>query len=186
MATVKNGFRCFVLGLLSQRPMSGYDIKRLFGRFDWLLGNSSFGSIYSALHALLEDGLVSVQTVRHPNKPDRKVYTINNGGQHTLQHWLRQSATDASSPKSFIMRLFLATSHTNGGLSEYMRHRHRHVATHRTALEDMLRDPVDAGQQLVCEYGLALADAELEWLDSTLSQLQREPVPEEDLENDQS
>jgi hypothetical protein len=40
----------------------------------------------------------------------------------------------------------------------------------------------DPGKRLVCEYGLAMANAELDWLDSTLSQLREELLPEEDIE----
>jgi DNA-binding PadR family transcriptional regulator len=49
-------FRYFVLELLAQQPMSGYDIKRLLAHLSWLIGGASFGNIYPALHALLENG----------------------------------------------------------------------------------------------------------------------------------
>jgi DNA-binding PadR family transcriptional regulator len=45
-------------------------------------------AIYSTLHALLEDDLVSVQTVQNPDKPSKKVYSINENGRWTPQHWI--------------------------------------------------------------------------------------------------
>ena len=67
-------FRNFCLGLLVQQPMSGYDIKCLLGQLDWLIGGSSFGNIYPTLHALLQDGLASVDVVDNHDKPPKKVY----------------------------------------------------------------------------------------------------------------
>jgi DNA-binding PadR family transcriptional regulator len=164
--------------------MSGYDIKRLFGRLNWLIGNSSFGSIYSTLHALLEDDLVSVKEVRHPDKPSKKVYSINEKGCRTLQHWIERPVTPEASLRSFAMHLLLANSLSDKGLTAHLRQRHMQVASHRTTLEEMLKKPgeTDAGKHLVCEYGLAMASAELDWLDSALNQLQEEPLPEEDIE----
>jgi DNA-binding PadR family transcriptional regulator len=164
--------------------MSGYDIKCLFGRLNWLIGNSSFGSIYSTLHALLEDDLVSVKVVNHPDKPSKKVYSINDKGRRTLQHWIEQPVTPEDSLRSFAMHLLLASCLTDEGLTAHLRQRHVQVTSHRAALEDMLGQPeeTDAGKRLVCEYGLAMANAELDWLRSTLGQLREEPSPEEDIE----
>jgi len=184
MATETAGFRHFILGLLDQRPMSGYDIKCLFGRLNWLIGSSSFGSIYSALHALLEDELVSVESVHHPDKPSKKIYSINEKGRRTLQHWIEQPVTQGASPRTFAMHLLLASSLNDGTLTTHLRQRHVQVASHRTRLEEMLEKPgeTDAGKHLLCEYGLAMAKAELDWLNSTLSRLQEEPVRQEEIE----
>ena len=80
MAKSSVNFRHFILGLLSRRSMSGYDIRRLLRSLGWLLGNPSFGTIYPALHALLKDGLVTVEVVPHPSRPPRKIYTITGAG----------------------------------------------------------------------------------------------------------
>ena len=61
MAGSTVSFRYFVLGLLAQRSMSGYDIKRFLKSLSWLIGSPSFGSLYPALHALLKDELVTVK-----------------------------------------------------------------------------------------------------------------------------
>jgi PadR family transcriptional regulator AphA len=184
MTTETTSFRHFVLGLLDRRPMSGYDIKRLFGRLNWLIGNSSFGSIYSTLHALLEDDLVSVKAVHHPDRPSKKVYSINEKGRRALQRWIERPVTPEASIRSFAMHLLLASSLTDKGLIAYLRQRHLQVASHRTTLEEMLEKPgeTEGGKRLVSEYGLAMANAELNWLDSALNQLQEESVRQEEME----
>ena len=80
MATEGVNFRYFVLGLLDQQPMSGYDIKRLLERLNGLIGSSSFGHIYPTLHTLLKEGWVTVNVVTREDRPPRKVYTIRQEG----------------------------------------------------------------------------------------------------------
>ncbi len=76
MARGSTSFRHFILGLLTKRSMSGYDIRGLLRSLGWLFGNPSFGTIYPTLHALLRDGLVTVEVVPHPNRSAHRIYTI--------------------------------------------------------------------------------------------------------------
>ena len=43
--------------------MSGYDIKQSLKDLSWLIGSPSFGSLYPALHALVDDGFATVEAV---------------------------------------------------------------------------------------------------------------------------
>ena len=90
MTTEGANFGYFVLGLLDQQPMSGYDVQRLLKRMKGLIGSSSFGHIYPALHTLLEEGWVTVNVVTHQDRPPKKVYTIKQEGRAALHEWLEQ------------------------------------------------------------------------------------------------
>lgn len=177
-------FRYFILGLLNQRPRSGYDIKRLLKSLGWLIDGPSFGNIYSTLHALLEEGLVTVEVVPHHNKPSRKVYSITQVGRQKWQEWAGQPAASATSLKAFVMHLALAGSFSPEGLMAHLRQRHAQVTAHYAALAEIAEtlDESSDGQHLTLNYGLALAAAELAWLDSTLDRLSRQPLPVEVLE----
>ena len=104
MKTGGVSFRYFVLGLLAQQPMSGYDIKRLLGRLSWLIGSSSFGNIYPTLHALLDEGWVTVNVVTHQNRPPKKTYKIKAEGRQALQEWLERPVPVNLSQRAFVMR----------------------------------------------------------------------------------
>jgi PadR family transcriptional regulator AphA len=80
----------FILGLLAQQPMSDYDIKGVLKDLGWLVGDTSFGSLYPALHAMLRDGLVTVDVVPQQDKPPRKVYSITQDGKQTLEKWANE------------------------------------------------------------------------------------------------
>jgi PadR family transcriptional regulator AphA len=179
-------FRHFILGLLTQQPMSGYDIKRVLKSLGWLLGNPSFGSLYPALHTLLKDSLAVVDVDSRQNKPSRKIYSITEAGRQALEEWINQPVGPNTSIKAFVMRLVLADNLSNAGLISQLYQRRAQVATHRADLEQMVQeldDQTSSGQRLALDYGLALADSELAWLDSALNRLSRQPLPMEVVES---
>lgn len=171
-------FRHLILGLLTQQPMTGYDIRRVLQSLGWLVGNPSFGSLYPTLHALLEDGLVTVAVTPRQEKPSRKVYSITEAGRQALQEWIDRSVASNASLKAFVMRLILANNFARPGLVAHLQQRRVQVTEHHAALEQAIRtlDERTNWQRLALDYGLALATAELAWLDSTLDRLSQHPT----------
>jgi PadR family transcriptional regulator AphA len=165
--------RYFILGLLTRQSMSGYDIKRFLKSLGWLIGSPSFGSLYPALHALLEDGLATVDVLSREDKPPRKIYSITERGKQALQEWVDQPVEQGASLKAFVMRLVLASNFSRAGLIAQLRQRRSQVADHHASLGQIAKtvDERDLGQRLALGYGLAIAAAELTWLDSTLDRL---------------
>lgn len=169
-------YRHFVLGLLAQQPMSGYDIKRCFESFGWLIHSPSFGSLYPALHALLEDGCLTMQVVEGESGLSRKVYSITEIGRQALEKWIDESMETDISLKTFLMHLMVADNLSPDTLLAHLKHRRSQVADYQTDLTQV-DGPVgsngDLGEQLALEYGRALAAAEMAWLDRKLNQLSR-------------
>jgi len=172
--------RHLILGLLTQQRMSGYDIKRFLKSLSWLIDSPSFGSLYPALHALLEDGLVTMEVAPRQGRPPRKIYTVTEAGRQALRKWMDQPVAPRASLKAFLMRLILASSFSHTGLISHLQQRRSYIAVHQAALEpiaEALDGTMDLGQHLAFDYGLTLATAELAWLDSTLEQLSQQPYP---------
>ena len=174
MVSTAANFRYFILGLLAEQTMSGYDIRRLLKSLGWLMGNPSFGAIYPALHALFEHGLATVETTSQSNKRIRKIYTITDAGRQALQGWIAQPTKSRTNVKSFVMDLILVGNLAQDRLTAHLQQRRKVVAAHYSASESVLQDlgeRVNQGQRMAIEYGLATASAELAWLDRTLAQL---------------
>jgi DNA-binding PadR family transcriptional regulator len=168
-------FRYFALGLLAQQPLSGYDIKKRLEALDWLIGSPSFGSLYPALHALLERGLVTVAEVSGEGSPTRKIYRITEKGRQELRRWIDRPVGPGASLKAFVMRLILASNLSPAGLLAHLKQRRSQIAVQRAALEQTVAaqdEATDLGQRLARDYALAVALAESAWLDRTLEQLQ--------------
>lgn len=169
--------RHFILGLLTQQSMSGYDIRQVLRSMGWLVGNPSFGSLYPALHALLEDGGVTVDVDARPGKPSRKIYSITDAGRQTFQEWIDQPVGPYASARAFVMRLILADNFSRAGLITQLHQRRAQVAAHCASLNQTAaqEDERSLGQRLALDYGLALATTELAWLDNILNRLSQQP-----------
>jgi PadR family transcriptional regulator AphA len=180
------GIRHFILGLLTQQPMSGYDIKRFLKNLSWLIDVPSLGSLYPSLHALLKDGLVTVEVVARQDRPPRKIYTITETGEKALQAWLSQPSEPNASLKKFIMRLALASQLSQVGLLAHLEQRRARVVTQKASLEQSITEGkgVDLGERLMLDYELSLAAAELAWLDGTLARLSKPSLSVEAAENE--
>jgi PadR family transcriptional regulator AphA len=183
------GIQHFILGLLTRQPMSGYDVKRFLKSLSWLIDVPSLGSLYPSLHALLRDGLVTVEVVASQDRPRRKIYSITKAGEEALQTWLDQPSESNASLKKFVMRLALASQLSPVGLLAHLEQRRARVAAQKMALEQAIgaeNVDVDLGERLMLGYGLSLAVAELAWLDSTLARLSQPSLSVEAAENEES
>lgn len=174
MSNGKMNLRYFVLGLLAQQPMSGYDIKRFLKGLSWLIGSPSSGSLYPILRALLEEQLVTVEIVPGVDRPPRKIYSISESGRQALQTWVEQPSVPNTPLKAFAMRLFLADNYPPPSLKAHLRQRRSQVAAHQAELANMIElidEGAELGVHMALEYGSALAEAELNWLDTTLGEM---------------
>ena len=72
------------LGMLTDGPASGYDMKKCFESTFGHFFPAGYGSIYPALATLARNGLVEFEEVPQEGKPDRKVYSITDEGRAEL------------------------------------------------------------------------------------------------------
>jgi PadR family transcriptional regulator AphA len=169
--------RFFILGLLAQRSLSGYDVKGYLKNLGWLIGSPSAGSIYPALRTLLQGGLVTVDVKLRQDRPPRKVYTITEAGRRELDQWVEQPVGPSGSMKAFMMRLILASHYAPDRLVALMRQRRAEVARHQQELTNSrvsTATTVDLGQRMALEYALSVADTELAWLERELGRVSQE------------
>jgi len=77
-----------ILGFLSWRPFSGYDLKKIISESDLFYWSGNNNQIYKSLIDLHQTNQVTQQILYQENLPSRKVYTITEKGIHTLRAWL--------------------------------------------------------------------------------------------------
>lgn len=76
------------LGMLTDGPASGYDMKKCFESTFGHFFPAGYGSIYPALATLARNGLVEFEEIPQDGKPDRKVYSITAAGREELHKGL--------------------------------------------------------------------------------------------------
>ncbi len=72
------------LGVLTERDLSGYEIKQHFEEAFSHFFVAGYGSIYPALADLTARGLVSCTSVPQEKRPDKKVYSLTPKGRTAL------------------------------------------------------------------------------------------------------
>jgi DNA-binding PadR family transcriptional regulator len=100
-----------VLGLLSEGPSYGYELKASFEEAigpQW--GELNIGHMYQVLDRLDRDGFVTKRVLPQTGRPDRVVYRLTPKGRQELRRWLAEPATRQSGYRDdFFLKLFVAS-----------------------------------------------------------------------------
>jgi DNA-binding PadR family transcriptional regulator len=97
-----------VLGLLSWRPMSGYDIKKLVEIGLSHFWSESYGALYPTLNQLVSAGLVKRRSDRKGGGRPRYAYSITPRGQRAFEEWLREPPEDPGVRNEALLKFFLS------------------------------------------------------------------------------
>lgn len=97
-----------ILGLLAERPRSGYDIKKEVEERLSHFWSESYGHIYPMLRRLHQRGLIAVSAVEQtPGRPARNTYTITDAGQTELREWFATPPSPSRPRNEMLLRLFM-------------------------------------------------------------------------------
>src|SRR2546422_3368909 len=102
-----NTSRYAILGVLSRRPMSGYDVKKLIERSIAHFWSESYGQIYPILNRLAAEGLAERRRERQRGKPDRHVYSLTSKGRAELLRGLALPPRLQPLRSQVLLKLFL-------------------------------------------------------------------------------
>ncbi|MCP3978417.1 MAG: PadR family transcriptional regulator [bacterium] len=156
-----------LLGLLSWKPMSGYDIKKIIEIGLSHFWSESYGQIYPVLNRLVEEGMAHCTVDPTSGNRGRKVYKITRKGRNAFAGWLHQPG-DLPRLRDELKLKFFLTSRSNPAeslrlLEEYRDQQREHLATLRESerlLEEVLKtgDLVDDLLELRDVLGWATED----------------------------
>lgn len=98
-----------LLGFLNYRPMTGYELKQMIDDTTAHFWHAYHSQIYTILRQMEQDQLVTSRFFQEEGQPDRRVYTITDGGKQALKDWLDQTLTEPSPVKEeLLVRLFFS------------------------------------------------------------------------------
>jgi DNA-binding PadR family transcriptional regulator len=98
--------KSMLLGFLMRRPMTGYELKKLFSLSFSFFSGLSYGSIYPALKKMQQQGLITMRLEVQEGSPNRKVYTITEEGKKAFLEALKAPFTHEQGKHPFLTRLF--------------------------------------------------------------------------------
>jgi PadR family transcriptional regulator, regulatory protein AphA len=109
-----------ILGYLSWRPMTGYDVKKIIANSEVLPWSASNNQIYQALVQLHHEEWVTKSIEDQIGKPDRHVYTITNKGLQVLQTWAGSAPELPQAKKPLLHQLMWADGLEADALDELL------------------------------------------------------------------
>jgi DNA-binding PadR family transcriptional regulator len=95
-----------LLGLLTIKPMSGYDLGQIIRDSVGHFWNESYGQIYPNLKRLEAGGFASSERERQKGKPDRRVYSITKKGRERVAAWLAVEPQPEIPRNELLLKLF--------------------------------------------------------------------------------
>lgn len=163
-----------ILGILNVFPMTGYDLKhQAFDatvRHFWPADQSQ---IYRTLSQLAGKRWVTITVEEQDERPDRKVYAITEEGKQALLDWLKSEQNVPTLRDPLLVQLFFGQEVPRADLLRVIE---KQLAAHREQLavyEQIPIPPPDSRpndrwlglQHLTLEFGLALEQAYVDWLE---------------------
>lgn len=95
-----------ILGLLCDKPMSGYDIKREAEEGIGNFWSESYGHLYPTLKKMLEHDIIVELEDTSEQKRKRRVYAITDKGRQILKVWLSKPCERFKLRDEFLLKLY--------------------------------------------------------------------------------
>lgn len=95
-----------ILGMLSWKPMTGYDMKRMMQDSPVMYWSGNNNQIYKALVQLLDMGYVTNELQYQESAPNKKVYSITDSGKAALEAWILETEPEIPEfKKAFLIQI---------------------------------------------------------------------------------
>ena len=117
----RQGGKYAILGMLSLRPMSGYDIRKTVQESIRHFWSESYGQIYPALKRMAAQGLVQRARGAHTGRPGRQVYALTQTGRRELKRWLAQPPMMQPFRNELLLKLFFGRLASGEACREHLR-----------------------------------------------------------------
>lgn len=168
-----------VLGVLSDGPLHGYELRKrltaILGPFRAL----SFGSLYPCLHRLTGTGLIEqIDTVDREDivgvstKRARIVYALTSEGKETFATWVADSGPDAWEDEAFAARLAFFSRTEAAVRLRILEGRRSRLEERLSALQasiDRTQERMDVYAERLQQHGIEGAEREVSWLEDLIA-----------------
>jgi DNA-binding PadR family transcriptional regulator len=163
-----------VLGLLSQQPMSGYDLRKIFASTAMGSFSDSPGAIYPALARLEAQGRVRGAVRESSGLRQRKIYKLTAKGVGALKGWLKRPITrdDVVRHDEDVMLRFAFMDQVLGPKQtlRFLREFEREIAAYLPTLQQFLEahaSEMPQSGRLALECGIGEYAMRLRWARSS-------------------
>jgi DNA-binding PadR family transcriptional regulator len=170
------------LGLLANKPASGYDLLRVFQDSLANVWPATQSQLYAELNRLADTGLVRVSA---EGPRGRKEYTITDAGLAELRHWITEVEPTSNPRSDMLLRVFLLSAVDRGAAVRYLRRRIEAAAEQEADLRALADDisgedgPLVTYGRVALEWGLRFSRTQREWAEWAVEQVAAEPTEDQ-------
>jgi len=176
---MKSKTKYVILGLLSECPMSGYDLKRIIDmrfRFFW---SESYGQIYPQIKKMLESKEIEKEST--PKDSRRKqLYRITDKGLKSLLLWMDMPIEKETVRLEILLKVYFANFMDDNMLFNYIqifRKQHKEELDIIKGFQKELQsipNPHNNHQNIlnVIDFGIRTNQAYLDWSNNMLHKLE--------------
>ena len=173
-----------ILGLLLDRPMTGYDLKLLFDKELNSFWPAQMSQIYRELGNLEAKEWVDSRIEVQESRPDRKVYSITANGKQIFAEWMNRFPKSLLSPcrDEFALRVFLGSRSSRDEmqfqLRRFIREKQSDIATFTLLeknYETMAKKNTDQAmyRRMTMRRSNIVAEALILWAEDCLEELEK-------------
>jgi PadR family transcriptional regulator, regulatory protein AphA len=177
----KNKTRYAILGVLSLRPVSGYDIKKFCDKAISYYWNENFGNIYPMLGQLEQDGLIEQDRADAGQR--RKRYRITEAGKEEFHRWLALPVEFRPARSELLLKLSFANQRPREatiGMIESVRKKYasdlkqyRIMEASYIHDEEAKKDPQFLYWLAPLRYGIETTITAIKWCEETIESIGR-------------
>ncbi len=120
-----------ILGLLTRRPLTGYQIKKRFNASVIFFWHATQSQIYGTLKHMERGGLVTSEVVKQRATAYHRVYSVTEHGRERLGRWLREKNEMPGIKDEFLLQVFFCDLLP---LDEAIAHLRHHAGQHEERL----------------------------------------------------
>lgn len=174
-----------ILGFLSYRSMTGYDLKQAFDQSVQHFWPADQGQIYRTLNQLEKAGWVSKEVIHQEDRPNRKVYHINEAGKVEMRTWLSTPLPAPTNREPFLIQVFMGGLVNQGKRLFIIQEEMKRITSETEQLSNLLASQQTKDQPqnehqfqslLTLESGLHMNRAYLAWLESVKERVESQDM----------
>jgi DNA-binding PadR family transcriptional regulator len=171
-----------LLGLLAQKPSSGYDLRKIFALTPMQCFSDSPGAIYPALKRLEKSGLIRGKIEHGSGLRRRQVFRLTTAGGAALRSWLRKPpahaevirAVDELMLRFSFMDVILEPEDSRRFLAAFQRELMSYISTLREYLAAQEAE-LSLSAKLALENGIRAYESHWRWTRDALEAYQQHP-----------
>lgn len=109
-----------ILGMLSYKPLTGYDLKKIMQDSSFMYWSGNNNQIYKVLLELEKGSFVKNEVYHQSGSPSKKIYTITDTGLTELKKWTQSIPEAFEIKNSFLIQLAWADLLSNEELEQLL------------------------------------------------------------------